>query len=175
MRVHVAGRDRAHVQRLREVAQRRVSSRVAALVRPLQLDEEVVVAKGSREPRRRVRVADGKPVARAAGEADEPVVQLLEQALVEARRQRLTPFFRPRVRVRCGQEPAEVRVAPRRLDEQRHVRSPVERHLCTGDRANAEVLGRVRELERAVDPVVVGQRERRVAELGRPRRKLLGL
>ena len=34
-------------------------------------------------------------------------------------------------------------------------------HLGAGDRAQAERLGRVRELERAVDAVVVGQRERR--------------
>ena len=141
----------------------------------MELDEEVVASEGMRKPLRCVRIADGKPVACAAGEADEPVVQLLEQALVEARRQRLASFLRPRVRVRRRQEPAEVRVALRRLDEQRHMRSPVERHLGSRDRADAEVLGRVRELERAVDPVVVGQRERRVAELGPPGRQLLGL
>jgi len=33
----------------------------------------------------------------------------------------------------------------------------------------------VRELERAVHPVVVGQRKRLVPELGRPCRELLGL
>jgi len=32
-----------------------------------------------------------------------------------------------------------------------------------------------RELERAVDAVVIGERERLIAELGRPRRELLGL
>ena len=40
---------------------------------------------------------------------------------------------------------------------------------------NAEVLRRVRELERAVDAVVVGERERLVPELGRARRELLRL
>jgi hypothetical protein len=113
------------MQRLCEVAQRGVPPRVAALERPLELDEEVVAAEGMREPRRRVRVADGEPVARTAGKADEPVVQLFEQALVEARGKRLAPFLRSRLRMRSCQEPAEVRVAPRRLDEQRHVRSPV--------------------------------------------------
>ena len=50
-----------------------------------------------------------------------------------------------------------------------------ERHLRPGDRPHAEVLRGVRELERAVDPVVVGERERLVPEFGRARRQLLGL
>ena len=53
------------------------------------------------------------------------------------------------------------------------MRAALERHLGAGDRAHAEVLRRVRELERAVDAVVVGERERVVAELGRARRELL--
>src|SRR6185437_12962472 len=57
----------------------------------------------------------------------------------------------------------------------RDVRSADERDLGPGDRPDAEVLRRVRELERAVDPVVVGQRERRVAELGCFRCELLRL
>src|SRR5437667_9947776 len=77
--------------------------------------------------------------------------------------------------MRRGEKPAEVRVALWRLDEQRHVRAAVEGQLRARDRPDAEVLRRVRELERAVDPVVVGERERRIAELGRLRRELLGL
>jgi len=46
------------------------------------------------------------------------------------------------------------------------VRAAGERHLGAGDRADAERLRRVRELERAVETVVVGERERAVAELG---------
>ncbi len=53
------------------------------------------------------------------------------------------------------------------------MRAAGERHLGAGDRAHAEVLRRVRELERAVDAVVVGERERVVAELGRARGELL--
>ena len=41
--------------------------------------------------------------------------------------------------------------------------------------SNAEVLRRMRELERAVEAVVVGEGERLVPELGRLRRELLGL
>ncbi len=50
-----------------------------------------------------------------------------------------------------------------------------ERYLRAGDRADAEVLRRVRELERAVEAVVVGERERRIAELRRACGKLLRL
>ena len=55
------------------------------------------------------------------------------------------------------------------------MRAAVERDLRPGDRPNAEVLRRVRELERAVEAVVVGEGERLVPELGRLRRELLGL
>jgi len=50
-----------------------------------------------------------------------------------------------------------------------------ERDFGARDRLDAERLRRVRELERAVDAVVVGERERFVAELGRPGGELLGL
>ena len=49
----------------------------------------------------------------------------------------------------------------------------VDRHLRPGDRPDTGVLRGVGELERAVDAVVVGQRERRVAELGGLRDELL--
>ena len=49
-----------------------------------------------------------------------------------------------------------------------------QRHLGAGDRADAEVLGRVGELERAVDAVVVGEGERVVPQLGGARGELLG-
>ncbi len=88
VRVRVAGGDRRDTERRRKLAERGIAPRVAALVRPLQLDEEVVPAEDPGEPRRRVRVADGEPVPRAAGKADEPLVQLLEQRRVERRRQR---------------------------------------------------------------------------------------
>ena len=123
VRVRVAGDDGLDAERLGEVAQRSVAAHVAALVGPLQLDEEAVAAEGLREPRGRVRVAHGEPVARAAGEADEPFVQLLEQRLVERGRHGLgLASRRSRVLVRSREQPAEVRVAARRLDEQRHVR-----------------------------------------------------
>ena len=51
----------------------------------------------------------------------------------------------------------------------------VEGHLRAGDRRTPKCLRRVRELERAVDAVVVGERERLVPELRRPRGELLRL
>ena len=78
-----------------------------------------------------------------------------------------------RAGVRVGEDAAEVRVAALRLAEQRDVRAVCDRHLGAGDRADAEVLRGMRELERAVDTVVVGERERVVAELGGARGDLL--
>ena len=95
VRVHVA-RSRSSATSSVSARSRsaRVAARVAALVRTLQLDEEAVAAERVREPRCCVRVAHREAVARAAGEADEPFVQLLEQLLVERRRQRLAVLLR---------------------------------------------------------------------------------
>ena len=174
VRVDVAGDDGLDARVRGEVAQERVAAGVAALERALQLDVEALRPERARELGGGVRVADAEPVAGAAGEADEPFVQLGEQSPVERRRQQLA-FLRPRVRVRRGQQAAEVRVALRRLDEQGHVGAADEGHLGAGDRADAGELRRVRELERAEDAVVVGERERLVAELGRTQCQLLGV
>jgi hypothetical protein len=76
--------------------------------------------------------------------------------------------------VGLGDQPAEVGVALRRLDEQGDVGAPGEGDLGTGDRAKVERLRRMRELERSADTVVVGERERLVTEIGGPRGELLG-
>ena len=174
VRVGVAGDDSLDAGVHGEIAQERVATRVAALERPLQLDVEALAPERARELGCGVRVADAEPVARAAGEADEAVVQLREQRRVERGRQQLT-FLRAGVSVRGGEEAAEVRVALRRLDEDGHVRTAVQGDLGAGDRADADELRRVGELERAVDAVVIGERERLVAELRRPQRQLLGM
>ena len=156
--------------------ERGVPAGVAALVGPLELDVERA-GERARERGCAVRVGDGEPVAGAAGEADEPLGVLGDD--LGARRGReqvaLAPFD-PRAGVRVGQDPAEVLVAAAGLAEERDVaRSSSERDLGAGDRAQPEVLGGVGELERAVDAVVVGERERVVAELGRAGGELLGL
>ena len=62
--------------------------------------------------------------------------------------------------------------APGRL---RRAYAAIHRDLCAGDRPDAGVLRGVRELERAVDAVVVRQGERGVAELRRAGDELLGV
>ena len=170
--VDVAGDDRPDARMLGQVAEVSVPARVTALERPLQLDVEALRPEGARERCGGVRVAHAEPVAGTAGEADEALVQLGEQRGIERRRQQLA-FLWPGLGVRGGQQAAEVRVALRRLDEDGDVRTAVEGDLGPGDRADADELRRVRELERAVDAVVVGERERLVAELRRPQRQLL--
>ena len=91
------------------------------------------------------------------------------------RRLAVLPARASRPRVRGGEQAAEVPVAAPRLDEQRHVRATVQRHFRAGDRPDAERLRRVRELERAVDTVVVRERERLVPELGGASGELLRL
>ena len=104
----------------------------------------------------------------AAREADEAFVQILESLRVER-------GLEPIESVALGQQPAEVRVPLRRLGEERDMGAAHKRHFGAGDRPDAERLRRMGELERAVDPIVVGQGECRVAELGRSRRQFLRL
>ena len=61
------------------------------------------------------------------------------------------------------------------LSRLRRASAGVEGHLGAGDRAHPEELRRVGELERAVQAVVIRERERLVSELRRPDRELLGL
>jgi hypothetical protein len=70
-----------------------------------------------------------------------------------------------RVGVRVGEQPAEVAPAVRVAHEQRQVAPVGEVELGAVDRAHPAVAGGLRELHRAGDGVVVGQRERGVAEL----------
>ncbi len=55
------------------------------------------------------------------------------------------------------------------------MRAAVQCDLGACDRSDAGELRGLGELERAVDAVVVGERERLVAELRRPQRELLGM
>ncbi len=176
--VDVAGGDRVDAEVPREVAEQAEPPGVAALERALELDVEPLAAERLDERNARVRVAQAEPVTRAAREARETVVQLDHRREGHGRWQQDTVLLagRPGARVRRGEEAAQVGVAARRLDEERQVRRPARRldgDLGSRDRPQAERLRRVGELERAVDPVVVGERERRVAELGRPHHELL--
>ena len=177
MGVDVAGGDRLDAETLGEIAEHRVAPRVAPLVRPLQLDEEPLAAERRGEPRGSRRIAEREPVARTAGQADEPLVQLHHRLERDGGRQGL-PVLPPGTAgpgMGGGEDPAEVRVPPPALAEERHVARALDRHLGAGDRPDPGVLGGMRELERAVDAVVVGESERRVAELRRSRGELLGM
>ena len=113
-------------------------------------------------------------MAGAAGEADEPLGVLGdERGGGRGGQQVALPALGPGAGVRVGEDPAEVLVAAPALAEKRDVGVVLERDLRAGDRAQPEVLGGVGELERAVDAVVVGERERVVAELGGARGELL--
>src|SRR4051794_8085663 len=88
MRVDVARGDRRDAQSLGKLVQLRVARHVASLVRALQLDVERTV-EGARELRGAVRIDDSEPVARAAGERDEPFRVLLEHVECRLRRQQV--------------------------------------------------------------------------------------
>ena len=193
VRVDVAGGDGGNAEPLGKERQPAVARPVPAPVGTLQLDPEAVAAEGGEEPapqllaERRVPALEGprqRPVPRAPRQADEPLGVPLD--FLERRPSRFRDPRRvvPRMRVRRGQEPAKVPIPVRVLHQQRHVRQarlmgrkPVrllfssfgpintEGQLGAGDRAEAEADGGMGELHRAPDPVVVGQRQRRIAEL----------
>ena len=167
VRVNVPGGDRADVKRLSQVTECGVAACVSPEKRALELDEEAVATEDPGQTRGAVRVDDRETGPCAAGEAGEPFVMALELDRVEARIQAL-------VRVRRGEKAAKVGVTARSLGEEREVRTVLERHLGPGDRLHAESLGSVREFERAIDAVVVGQSEGRIAELGGADEQLLG-
>ena len=167
MGMHVSRGDRADLECPRQVAERRVPAGIAAHVWALELDVEAIAPEGLGEAGGGVRALDAEPLARAAGEADEPLVQLGQEIWLEAGVEALAG-------VRGGQQAAEVRVAARGLDQEGQVRAVGEGDLGARNGADADRARRVGELERAVDAVVVGERERGIAELGGADRELLG-
>ena len=146
-----------------------VARAVVALERPLQLDAQVLAPEGGQQPPQRRLVVHA--VARASAQADEPGGVLLEH-LQRHRRRRLAVIAR--VRVRAREDAAEAAPALLGLHQQREVAAVVEVDLRPVDRLHPEPLGGLRELHRAAQPVVVGQREGAVARLGRSARQLLG-
>ena len=76
--------------------------------------------------------------------------------------------------MRFRDQPAEVRIPLGSLGEQRHVRAVQESELRTGDCLHAELLRFLGECHRAVEAVVIGEPEGRVAELRGGERELLG-
>ena len=174
VRVDVAGGDGGDSQVAGELPERGIAAGVSALVGALELDVEALTTEGRCHTGGSVRVRDSEAVSRAPGEADEPVGVRNERFERQLRREGLGALLRPGARVRLGQQPAEVGIALWRLDEQRDVAAARNGDLGARDRPDAERLGRVGELERAADGVVVGERERLVAEVGGARGELVG-
>ena len=80
-----------------------------------------------------------------------------------------------RVRVRAREQTAEVRPSAAVADEQGDVAPVGQRDLGPVDRPQADRLGRLGELHRSGDRVMVGQRKGGVPPLERGGDKLLGL
>jgi hypothetical protein len=162
-----------------------VAAAVALRERALQLDPEPLGAERAQQPppHRRgagvVAALDASPhraLARAAGQAHEPLGVALHVLESDGRlrgglrRARRAPLARAAVRLRDQQ--AQVAVAGRALAQEREVRAVVERQLGPCERPDAERLCGLRKLHRAVQAVVVGERDRRVALLGCGAREL---
>ena len=158
MRMNVARGNSADTEIAGELAQPCIPPGIAAQVRPLELDEEALPSERAAEPCRAVRIAYCQPMARTPREADKTFVALLEASEVDG-------GVEPLVSMALCEKPAQVCVARRGLDQERDMSAAGQSHLRPCDRPHAERLRRVRELERAIDAVVVGQGERRVVEL----------
>ena len=190
VRVDVAGGDGRHPEPGGQLGQRPVARAVVALEGTLELDPQVVGPEGGEQGAQRRLVVDA--VAGAAAQAHQPGGMLLDRRERElgrnvdaahpgaderlpatlagaAGRTVLDPLVdRPaRVRVRAGEQMAEIAPAAVVLDQQRQVTAVVEVDLRAVDRPQAERGRGLGELHRARDAVVVGERHRAVAELGR--------
>ena len=169
VRVDVPRRHAREPEPRGERGQPAVERAVVALERALELHAQPVAPEGGQQPPHRRLVAHALP--RAAAQAHEPGGVLLDR-LQRHRRRRLVPL--PRVRVRAREDPAEVAPALRVLHQQRQVAAVVEVDLRAVDGAQPERPGRLGELHRARDGVVVRERHRPVAQLGRGARQLVG-
>ena len=170
VRVDVAGGDGRHPEPLRQLRELAVARAVVALEGALQLDPQVVGAEGGQQPPQRRLVVDA--VVGAAAQQHEAGGVLLER-LERDRGRRLVLVAV--VDVRAGDDPAQVAPARRVLDQQRDVAAVlIEIHLDPVDGPQPQRLGGHRELHRARDPVVVGDRHRLVPGLDRGGRELRG-
>ena len=160
--VDVARRHRRHAQPLGQLGQPAVARAVVALEGALQLDAQAVAPEGGEQPAQRRLVVHA--VARAAAQAHQAGGVLLQGLQGDGRR-RLSAIAR--VGMRAREDPAQVAPALLGVDQQGEMAPVVEVQLRPVDGLEPEPAGRLRELHRAREPVVVGQREGAVAELGR--------
>ena len=138
---------------------RRLRARSSRPKRSLQLDAQLLRPEGITQAPEGSLVVD--PMPRTAAQTDEPR-GVLEHGLERHRRRggRTGPLTR--VRVRTREDPAQAGPAPGVPDQQRQMAAIVEIHLRTVDRPQPQRSSGDRELHRAGDRVVVGERERLV-------------
>ncbi len=182
VRVDVPGRHARDAEAGGQGCQAAVQCAIVPGERALELDPEGVGAERREQAAHRRLVAH--PPAGAAAEADEPFGVRRDLGEREGRLGALTPAG-PLARACVGarQQPAEVRPAARVAHEQGEMAmlgvlggglAVAEAHLGALDRPQPDRAGRLGELHRARDRVVIGQRERRVAALDRRLRELVG-
>jgi len=109
---------------------------------------------------------------RAAAQAHQ-ALGMVEDDFERDVRLRRRPRLLSRVGVRAGEDPAEARPAGGVLDQQGQVMIVVEIDLRPMDRAEAQRTGGDRELHRARDRVVIGQRKCAVAQLDSGRHQFI--
>ena len=184
----------ATFRRAARSASARLRARSCAQERPLQLDAQMVGPEGGQQLAQRGLVV--YPVGRAAAQADEPGGALGHRGERQLRRHVDPPHARADQRLVAPSplparlavlqalvdRPACVRVRPREqvtevppallgLDQQREMAAVIEVDLRAVDRPHAERRGRLGELHRAGDAVVVGERHGLVTELRRGARR----
>jgi hypothetical protein len=107
----------------------------------------------------------------AAGKADEAFRMRADRCQRDGGGDRIAQML---TRARMGNAQQTAQIAPASFigDEQREVTPVVEAQLAAMDRAKAEAAGRLGELHRAPDTVVIGQRESAIAKFERRNGKL---
>ena len=137
--VHVAGRHAGDAEPPRQPGQPPVARPVVAQERALELDPQPIAtrtpraaaAAWARRARRAARIRSGRPDPRRAR------ARLQRDARLRGRPRPLA-----RVRVRAGEDPAEIRPAARVLDQQRQMAPVLEVDLGAVDRAQTRARGR---------------------------------
>ena len=158
----VAGGHAAQLQAGGERGERAVAGTVPGEERALQLDAQPLATKGLAQSPHALLVVHA--VLRAAGQADQSLGVGADRLERDGGSRRVTRALAG-VGVSERQQPAQIAPALLHGDQQRQVAAVGKAQLGAVDRAQSESAGGVCELHRAVDPVVVGQRERPVTEL----------
>ena len=169
--VDVAARHAAQAQPRGERGERAVAGSVSGEEGALQLDAQSFAAEGLAQPPHAGFVVHA--LLGAAGQANQALGMRADRLERNGRRDRLPGAF---AGMGVGERQQAAEIAPATLggDQQRQVAAVGEAQLGAVDRAQPQSAGGMRKLHRAVDAVMVGQRERLMAELERGGGELLG-